>query len=263
MKALLKPISSTSTPATSRHPALSARNLAAVFQNEGRPNIVVKDISFDIAPGQLICLIGPSGCGKTTLLNMIAGFTKPASGSVMVNGRPVVRPGPDRCVVFQQDALFPWLTVEENITFGLKRSSQKKNPSHQSVKRILELVGLLPFKNYLPDAISGGMKQRVALARVLVLRPQILLMDEPFGALDAQSREDMQDLLLELWAKLKPTIFFVTHDLSEAIVLADRILLMNKAPGRIISDIPVNLSRPRKRESDQFHQLYKTIRKRF
>ncbi len=263
MKPLLKTIRSVSVRTESQLPALSARRLSAVFHNEGRPNIVLADISFDIFPGQLICLIGPSGCGKTTLLSMIAGFLKPTGGEIHVNGRPVSRPGPDRCVVFQQDALFPWLTVEENIAFGLKRRSRNRKESRQAVTRILDLVGLLPFRNYLPDAISGGMKQRVALARVLVLRPEILLMDEPFGALDAQSREDMQDLLLELWGKLKPTIFFVTHDLSEAIVLADRIMLMDKAPGRIVSDIAVNLPRPRKRESDQFHLLYKTIRQRF
>lgn len=247
----------------SPEPCLSALGLSAAFESRGGPDIVLQDISFQIAPGEFVCLIGPSGCGKTTLLNIIAGFLKPTSGIIRVNGMPVVRPGPDRCVVFQQDALFPWLTVEENVAFGLRRSTKSKKKVRQAVNHILDIVGLLPFKNYLPNTISGGMKQRVALARVLVMQPRILLMDEPFGALDAQSREDMQDLLLELWSKLKPTIFFVTHDLTEALVLADRILIMARSPGRIINDIVVPLARPRKREADQFHLLYKKLRRRF
>ncbi len=243
-------------------PALSARNLSAVFQTGGKPFIVFENLSFDISPGQLVCLIGPSGCGKTTLLKIIAGFLHPTSGSILINGKPVCRPGPDRCVVFQEDALFPWLTVEENISFGLRRIGDNRKKIKKRIESILNLVDLLPFKDYLPASISGGMKQRAALARVLVLQPKILLMDEPFGALDAQAREDMQDLLLKIWAKLNQTIFFVTHDLSEALSLADRILIMDKYPGRLIDDISVNLERPRKRESDDFHLLFKKIRNR-
>jgi NitT/TauT family transport system ATP-binding protein len=171
----------------------------------------------------------------------------------------VSQPGPDRCVVFQEDALFPWLTVSENIAFGAK-GLMPKSRLVPEVHRHLEMVGLTAFKDYLPKEISGGMKQRVALARVLILQPQLLLMDEPFGALDAQTREDMQNLLLSLWEKFSHTIVFVTHDLVEAITLADRILVMGTNPGRIESEIPVTLPRPRKKENDAFHHFFRNLR---
>jgi NitT/TauT family transport system ATP-binding protein len=161
--------------------------------------------------------------------------------------------------VFQEDALFPWLTVAENIAFGVKRL-MPGNHLGKEVHRYLEMVGLTAFRDYLPREISGGMKQRVALARVLILKPQVLLMDEPFGALDAQTREEMQNLLLSLWKELSHTIMFVTHDLTEAITLADRIMIMSRNPGPVQSDIPVPLSRPRKNESDIFHQFYRELR---
>jgi NitT/TauT family transport system ATP-binding protein len=176
-----------------------------------------------------------------------------------IDGQAVTRPGPDRCVVFQEDALFPWLTVAENIAFGARNILPRKQLPAE-VHRFLEMVGLAAFKDFLPREISGGMKQRVALARVLIMKPQVLLMDEPFGALDAQTREDMQKLLLTLWKELSHTILFVTHDLVEAIVLADRILIMSHDPGRIRLEVLVTLPRPRRKESDEFHRFFSDLR---
>ncbi len=221
---------------------LEIRGLGKAFSvNDESPNIL-EQINFSVSRGELICIIGRSGCGKSTLLNILAGFTPPTTGQVLLKGRPVTKPGPDRCVVFQEDALFPWLTVEENVAFGLRGPKRKVK---EAVGRILEMVGLDEFRDYLPREISGGMKQRVAVARVLILQPAVLLMDEPFAALDAQTREEMQNLLLMLWKKLSHTILFVTHDVQEAVKLADRILLMDKKPGRIREEIPVGLPRPR------------------
>jgi NitT/TauT family transport system ATP-binding protein len=245
--------------AGSSPPALAVDGLGKVFPSSG-PLPVLQDISFTAAPGELICLLGPSGCGKTTLLNIIAGFTPGSSGTLSVHGRPVTRPGPDRCVVFQEDALFPWLTVAENIAFGLKGRTRDRRRIRTEVDRFLALVGLQAFRDYLPRAISGCMKQRVALARVLILNPRVLLMDEPFGALDAQTREEMQNLLLSLWHTFDHTILFVTHDITEAITLADRILVLDRHPGRLRRAVDVPLARPRKKESDAFHHFYRRLR---
>jgi NitT/TauT family transport system ATP-binding protein len=240
-------------------PTLAIRKLNKTFHADSGYLNVLENVNFDISAGELVCITGPSGCGKTTLLKLIAGFMTPSGGSIQIKGRTVSRPGPDRCVVFQEDALFPWLTVAENIAFGV-RGLMRRNRLSKEVNHYLEMVGLSAFKDYLPREISGGMKQRVALARVLILKPQVLLMDEPFGALDAQTREEMQNLLLSLWEELSHTIVFVTHDLTEALTLADRIMMMSRNPGRIQSDIPVPLSRPRKKESDSFHRFYRELR---
>lgn len=244
-----------------KRPALAARKIEKVFHVDGGFSTALDQIHFDIDSGELVCILGPSGCGKTTLLKLIAGFMRPSGGSIEIEGRPVTQPGPDRCVVFQEDALFPWLTVSENIGFGA-RGRFSGNQLCIEVDHYLEMVGLSAFKDYLPKEISGGMKQRVALARVLILNPRVLLMDEPFGALDAQTREEMQNLLLTLWRKLSHTIVFVTHDLGEAVTLADRILVMKGNPGHIQSEIPVPLPRPRKQESDAFHRFYRDLRSR-
>jgi NitT/TauT family transport system ATP-binding protein len=232
-----------------------------VFHVDGGFTKVLNNIHFEINAGELVCILGPSGCGKTTLLKLIAGFMPPSGGKIEIEGKPVKQPGPDRCVVFQEEALFPWLTVAENIAFGA-RLNLPKNQLKNEVNLYLEMVGLTAFKDYLPKEISGGMKQRVALARVLILNPRVLLMDEPFGALDAQTREDMQNLLLSLWAELSHTILFVTHDLNEAVTLADRILLMGHNAGCIQSEIAVPLPRPRKQESDAFHHFFRELRNR-
>jgi len=223
---------------------------------------VLEDISFSARRGELICILGRSGCGKTTLLNLLAGFIAPDQGIISLNDQLVSQPGPERCVVFQEDALFPWLTVRENIAFGLKGQRHRSVQKEEEIDRFLKLVGLSEFAAYLPGEISGGMKQRVALARVLILKPQVLLMDEPFAALDAQTREEMQNLVLELWQQLAHTILFVTHDVTEAVLLADRILLFDKNPGRIKEDISLELSRPREKEDQNFLSLCRVIRAR-
>jgi NitT/TauT family transport system ATP-binding protein len=243
---------------------LEIDRLHKVFHANGGFLSVLEEISFSAESGELICILGRSGCGKSTLLKIVAGFLPPTSGKVLLKGKPVKTPGPDRCVIFQEDALFPWLTVQENIAFGLRGRGQEKRSRGEDVERFLDLVGLNEFKDYLPREISGGMKQRVALARVLILKPEVLLMDEPFASLDAQSREEMQNFLLSLWQELAHTILFVTHDVNEAILLAEKILLMSKNPGRIREEIPVGLPRPRSMDSKAFLQysqrLYEGLR---
>ena len=233
-------------------PLLEAVDICRSYRLNGSVHQVLEGIRFTVRQGEFTCVTGRSGCGKTTLLKILAGLTSPSSGRVLMEGSPVRGPGPDRCVVFQEYALFPWLTVEENIAFGLKIRRMQKAAAKEAVDRYLDLMGLSRFKNYLPREISGGMKQRVALARVLILNPRILLMDEPFGALDAQTREDMQSLLLELWQELHHTILFVTHDANEALLMADRILIMGINPGRIVKEISVDLPRPRAKEKREF-----------
>lgn len=223
---------------------LEVHKLAKAFDVHGCLRPVLKEISFSLDAGEFVCITGRSGCGKTTLLNILAGFLLPDSGTVKLNGKIVNRSGPERCMVFQEDALFPWLTVWENTAFGLQRLGFDKTTIHGRVTRLLDLVGLVSSENHLPREISGGMKQRVALARVLVLQPQILLMDEPFSSLDTETREEMQDLLTTLWAETGSTILFVTHDMDEAVLLADRILVMDR--GSIAEEISLSAVRPRR-----------------
>lgn len=189
--------------------------------------------------------MGPSGCGKSTLLNIIAGFDKQDQGTVLFRGQPTSMPSPQRGVVFQSGVLFPWLTVKENIAYGLKLKKEDKKTIEKECESYMHLVGLEGFENYYPNQLSGGMQQRVALARVLVLQPSMLLMDEPFGALDAQTRIAMQQLLLSISSHVKPTILFVTHDVEEALILADRIYIMSKLPGKIVQQIEVPFKKPR------------------
>ncbi len=248
----------------SRGKILEVEGIGKEFQLGKQMLAVLEGIRFSVKKGELICILGRSGCGKSTLLNILAGFIPPTAGSIRLNGIPVQRPGPDRCVVFQEDALFPWLTVRENIAFGLRYQQKNSEFITKEVDRFLSLVGLREFENYLPREISGGMKQRVALARVLIIQPQVLLMDEPFASLDAQSREEMQNLLLSLWKQLSHTILFVTHDVTEAVKLADRILFMDNSPGRINEEIDIGLPRPRQTESTEFvhisHAIHETLR---
>jgi NitT/TauT family transport system ATP-binding protein len=231
------------------------------FQLDGKRQRVLEDIHFAVRRGEFICIVGRSGCGKSTLLKIVGGFLKPTSGRVFLNGSPVEKPGPDRSFVFQEDALFPWLTVEENIAFGVQRPGKRRGAEQGEVERFLFLVGLADFRNYLPREISGGMKQRVALARVLILKPRVLLMDEPFGALDAHTREEMRDLLLGLWEQLGQTILFVTHDVSEAVLLADKVLVMDKGSGRIRREMQVPIARPRNNYEGQVPQFARTLNK--
>ena len=209
------------------------------------PVKALEDINLQVAPGELVALLGPSGCGKSTLLNLIAGFEQPSQGQLLVNGQGVRAPGPDRGVVFQEAALFPWLTVWENVIFGPKVQGMARSEYEDRAHEMIKIVGLSDFKNHLPVQLSGGMRQRVGIARILTLGSRVLLMDEPFGALDAQTRLTMQELLLTVWQKLKPTIIFVTHDIDEAIFLASSIYVMSARPGRIQTQITVPLARPR------------------
>jgi NitT/TauT family transport system ATP-binding protein len=239
-----------------RQRVLEIQGVCKTFQSGGTFLKALEQIDVAVDRGEMICILGRSGCGKTTLLNILAGFVPPTAGRVLLAGRPVSQPGPDRCVVFQEDALFPWLTVEENIAFGVRAP---KRSLQAEVEHFLSLVGLTEFGGYLPREISGGMMQRVALARVLILKPAVLLMDEPFAALDATTREEMQDLLLGLWGKLQHTILFVTHDVAEAVKMADRILLMDKDPGRIREEIRIDLPRPRIKETSRFLLLCRDL----
>ncbi len=217
----------------------------------------VEETSIRVEPGEFVCILGPSGCGKSTLLNTIAGYTKPHSGEVRVDGEVVQGPGPDRGMVFQQYSLFPWKTVKENVAFGPKIAGK---PADAVANTFLEMVGLSRFANRYPAELSGGMQQRVGIARALANYPRVLLMDEPFGALDSQTRVMMQENLLKIWNDFGTTVIFVTHDVDEAIFLADRVLIMSASPGRIIVDLKVELDRPRLPEmtaEDAFLELRK------
>ena len=254
MTAPFKVLSAGKPRAVQQPSILEIKDLGLHFQVNGSVLPVLEKIRLVVQPGEMMCVLGPSGCGKTTLLNVLAGFLKPGTGQVLAHGRPVSGPGPDRCVVFQQDALFPWLTVAENIGFGLKGKGLSRRQKQEMVERYLDLVGLLPFGDYLPSEISGGMKQRVSLARVLILEPAILLMDEPFVALDSQTRQEMQQLLLTLWKRFSHTIVFVTHDVREAVTLADRVVMMDKNPGRVKKVVEIELQRPRDPAGNLFHR---------
>ena len=236
------------SPSGERIEALKAVNLEVedAFSAAGR----------DI--GEFRVLLGPSGCGKSTLLRMIAGLDKPTSGQVFVNGEIVTHPGRDRGMVFQKYTSFPWLTVADNIAYGMKINGVPEAQRKETVDRLLQSVGLSEFANVYPETLSGGMQQRVAIARTLALRPSVILMDEPFGALDAQTRSDMQQLLLQIWDETACTILFVTHDVEEAVYLADRIFIMSSHPGTIVEDVEVPFDRPRDlglKEKNEFHEL--------
>ncbi|BCY18087.1 MAG: ABC transporter ATP-binding protein [Chloroflexi bacterium] len=227
-------------------PLLEMNNIWVKFTPSKRPEVVaVEDASISVRENEFVSLIGPSGCGKSTLLRAAAGLEIPSSGEITVDGQPVDGPGADRGMVFQAYTLFPWLTVSENIRFALKKTSLTSAEKDDRVREYIRLIGLEGFENSYPNQLSGGMRQRVAIARALVYRPKILLMDEPFGALDAQTRLLMQELLLQVWENHRSTVLFVTHDVEEAILLSDRILVMTALPGKIKAEIMIDLPRPR------------------
>ena len=205
----------------------------------------VRDASIHVDPGEFVSIIGPSGCGKATLLNAVAGFLKPTRGGVAVDGEPVAGPSADRGMVFQQYSLFPWKTVRENVEFGLKMKGMERSKRETSARTLLGLAGLLGFENQYPDNLSGGMKQRVGIIRALATGPKVLLLDEPFGALDAQTRLIMQQILTNMWQRLKTSVLFVTHDIDEAIFLSDRVYCMTARPGTIKAEVAIPLERPR------------------
>jgi NitT/TauT family transport system ATP-binding protein len=230
-----------------------------IFKTSDKEVVALRDINLEIPKGQFVCLLGPSGCGKSTLLNAVAGFSLPSSGAITVDGKTVTGPGPDRGMVFQEYALFPWMTVEQNIGFGLQIKGMADAEIKKRVGDLLAMLGLSDFKARFPKDLSGGMRQRVAIARVLALDSPIMLMDEPFGALDALTRRNLQDELLRIWAELKKTIIFVTHSIEEAIYLADRIVVMTYRPGTVKRDLIVDLPRLRDPSAPAFNELKREL----
>jgi NitT/TauT family transport system ATP-binding protein len=242
---------------------IDVRNLGISFQTKAGTVNAVDGISINVQPGEFVSLIGPSGCGKSTLLNVVAGFLEPTSGQAVLDGHAIRGPGSDRGVVFQQYSLFPWMTVRKNVEFGLKLKGFSASERETQARTLLGLAGLLSFENHYPDQLSGGMKQRVGIVRALATSPQVLLMDEPFGALDSQTRVVMQEILTNMWQRLRISVLFITHDIEEAVFLSDRIYVMTARPGRIKSEIVVPLPRPRTPEmtgTPQFMQLVRTIK---
>jgi len=220
-------------------------NFDLSYDTMSGPVEAVSNASIRVNPGEFVSIIGPSGCGKSTLLNAVAGFLKPTRGTVTVDDEPVERPSADRGMVFQQYSLFPWKTVRENVEFGLKMKGMDRDRRESSARTLLGLAGLLGFENQYPESLSGGMKQRVGIIRALATGPKVLLLDEPFGALDAQTRVIMQQILTNMWQRLKISVLFVTHDIDEAIFLSDRVYCMTARPGTIKAEIAITLDRPR------------------
>jgi NitT/TauT family transport system ATP-binding protein len=234
--------------------------VAKTFETKrDRRHLAITDISLSVAAGEFVSILGPSGCGKSTLLYIVGGFVMPSAGAVLVNGRPVNGPGPDRGPVFQEFALFPWKTVLGNVTYGLEQNGVAKADAQTRARELLALVHLSGYENFYPKELSGGMKQRVALARTLAYRPSILLMDEPFGALDAHTRTRLQNDLLDIWERDRKTVLFVTHSVEEAVFLSDRVVVMTRSPGRIKATIPIALPRPRRRAALLLDRRYQDL----
>jgi len=233
---------------------LSIQNVQKSFANEQ----VLKDINLNIEKGEFVSLLGPSGCGKSTLLNIVAGLLSPSEGNITLENQAIIKPGKDRGMVFQQPALFPWLSVEENVMFPLKKEMKKKE-AKELAQKYLQLVQLSPYAKHSPHELSGGMQQRVAIARALAMNPRVLLMDEPFGALDEQTRIRLHAELEKIWMETKKTILFVTHSIQEAIKLSDRIIVMGTHPGTILKDIHVKIERPRERHIHEIAQYEEII----
>ena len=237
--------------------ALDASGIRKSYTRNGKTLEILDVESFSVREGEFVTVIGPSGCGKSTFLHILGGFIKAESGVIRVQGEPVGAPGPDRGMMFQEFALFPWRTVAGNIAWGLEAQGVAREKIESTVWTYLQITGLAEFSKHYPAELSGGMKQRVALARVLAFEPKVLLMDEPFGALDAQTRETMQEELTRLWGQTGKTIVFVTHDIDEAVYLGDRVVVMTARPGRIREEVKIDLPRPRDlsiKKSAQCHE---------
>jgi NitT/TauT family transport system ATP-binding protein len=222
-------------------------------------HLAITDVSLAVTAGEFVSILGPSGCGKSTLLYIVGGFVTPSTGAVTVNGCPVTGPGPDRGPVFQEFALFPWKTVLGNVMYGLEQTGVARAEAKKCARELLALVHLSAYENFYPKELSGGMKQRVALARTLAYRPSILLMDEPFGSLDAHTRTRLQNDLLDIWERDRKTVLFVTHSVDEAVFLSDRVAVMTRSPGRIKEIIPVALPRPRDRATLLLDRRYQDL----
>ncbi|HEV7599124.1 MAG TPA: ABC transporter ATP-binding protein [Bradyrhizobium sp.] len=234
--------------------------VSQTFQTSGRQrHLAISDISLTIEDGAFVSILGPSGCGKSTLLYIVGGFVNPTEGVAKVKGNAITGPGPDRGPVFQEFALFPWKNVLGNVTYGLRQQGATRADAEAQSRRLIEMVGLKGFENFYPRELSGGMKQRVAIARTLAYKPAVLLMDEPFGALDAHTRTRLQNDLLNIWERDRKTVLFVTHSVDEAVFLSDRVVVMTRAPGRIKQIVEIDLPRPRRRAElllDSRYQKY-------
>ena len=237
--------------------ALILENVGKTFENTGQATL--KNINLEIQPGEFLCVVGKSGCGKSTLLNLIAGLEAPTEGRILLNGKEVKGPGSERTVMFQEHALFPWLNVIQNIKFGMKINGVPKEEQEIRAEKYLKMMQLEQYKDYAIHQLSGGMRQRVALARAFTMDSDILLMDEPFSALDMQKRHMLQEQLIGVWKRFKNTIVFVTHDVDEAIYLADKIVIMDKNPGKIKEVFDVDMPRLRKRESEEFIKIQEEV----
>lgn len=239
-----------------------AEHIDKVYISGKKQTVAIEDASIDIQDNDFVCIVGPSGCGKSTLLRMLAGLDFPTAGKIIVNDRTVTGPGPDRGMVFQTYTLFPWMTVENNIKFGLKIKKLPKDKQQEIADRYLDIIGLKKFAKSYPKELSGGMKQRVAIARALANQPEVLLMDEPFGALDPHTKSMMQLLMREIWEKEHPTVVFITHDIDEAVFLANKIYVMSARPGKIIKEVNVYLPHKRDlelKDSPEFIKIRKSI----
>jgi NitT/TauT family transport system ATP-binding protein len=240
--------SPTVTPQGAAPARISVQGVTKTFDLSGEEFIALDNVSLDVADNEFVTVVGPSGCGKSTLMNILAGLDDPTSGSALVDGKTVSGPGPERGVIFQQYALFPWLTVRKNVEFGLKTAGLGARERREKAEHFIEMVGLSQFADALPKMLSGGMKQRCAIARAYAVNPTILLMDEPFGALDALTRVKLQEQLLDTWSQEKRTVVFITHDVDEAVFLANRVVVMAARPGRIFDIVNVDLPYPRTEE---------------
>jgi len=240
---------------------IEIRNISKSYGHDGYESaVVLQNINLTIPEGQFVCIIGPSGCGKTTLLNMMAGFIKPSQGKILFDGEQITGPGPERGVVFQDATLFPWLTVRRNVEFGLRQQGLGTKECGRIAREHLNLVGMAAHADLYPHTLSGGMRQRIAIARVLALKPRALLMDEPFSSLDANAREHLQDELLGVWDSYRRTLIYVTHSVEEAVYLADRVIVMGPSPKSIFGDANLPLKRPRDRSSGKFHDVAASLR---
>jgi NitT/TauT family transport system ATP-binding protein len=237
-------------------PLIVCDDIGHTYGSDRGNTTALEALSLSIKPGEFVCVLGPSGCGKTTLLNILAGFVIPSRGDVRINGERIAGPSSERGVVFQDYSLFPWLTAQANVEFGLRMAGRAARERRQAADALLDLVGLPEAGAKYPFELSGGMKQRVAIARALATHPALLLMDEPFAALDAMTRGSLQARLIEIQQQEAQTILFVTHNIAEALVLGSRLIVMSPNPGRIIEDIAVDLPRPRRRTSPAFNALY-------
>jgi len=240
---------------------ITVDNVSRVFDYSGSKTEVraLDNVSISVARNDFLCLLGPSGCGKSTLLNMIAGFDKPTQGSVIVGGQAVTAPGADRGVVFQQANLMPWLPVWENVAFHLKMRQVGKEICREQAQKFIDMVGLKGFENHYPSELSGGMNQRVGIARALLMNPEVILMDEPFGALDEQTKMDMHAEIIRIWRESKTTIVFVTHGIDESLVLGTHVAVMSARPGQIRELLPITLERPRDATSKAFNDYKRHI----